>query len=69
MFRYFRRITRFSTIKDKIKKEKMERMNKESHYFPTLTKDKDDLIRNFGIIAHIGLFPISINRCWENHHI
>ena len=45
-----------TNIKDKIKREKMDRMRKESSYFPTLTTDQDDLIRNFGIIAHIGSY-------------
>lgn len=40
-------------VKDKIKKERLERMKKESLYFPTTTINDISKIRNIGIIAHI----------------
>jgi hypothetical protein len=42
-------------VKDKIKREKLDRLRKESTYLPTVTTDEAQLIRNFGIIAHIGI--------------
>ncbi|KAL4428899.1 hypothetical protein ABPG74_001386 [Tetrahymena malaccensis] len=40
-------------IKDRIKKERSERLKRESIYFPTGTSNDLEKIRNIGIIAHI----------------
>ncbi|EAS05318.2 elongation factor Tu GTP-binding domain protein (macronuclear) [Tetrahymena thermophila SB210] len=42
-----------NNIKDRIKKERMERLKRESIYFPTGTSNDLEKIRNIGIIAHI----------------
>ena len=43
----------FSSIKDKIRKERAERLKSEQVYFPVKSADDLEKIRNLGIIAHI----------------
>ena len=43
----------FSTIKDRIKKERAERLKRELTYFPIKSSEDLAKIRNLGIIAHI----------------
>jgi len=43
----------FISIKDKIRKERLERIKAEGVFFPTKSFNDISLIRNFGIIAHI----------------
>ena len=43
----------FSNVKDRIKKDREDRLKKENLYFPTKTSDDIKKIRNIGIIAHI----------------
>jgi len=42
-----------ASIKEKIKRERQERIKVEETYFPTKSFDDLNMIRNFGIIAHI----------------
>ena len=42
-----------TNVKEKIKRERLERMKISETYFPTKSFDDLNLIRNFGIIAHI----------------
>ncbi|KAL4460614.1 hypothetical protein ABPG72_002901 [Tetrahymena utriculariae] len=42
-----------NNIKDRIKKERIERLKRENIYFPTGTSNDLQKIRNIGIIAHI----------------
>lgn len=43
----------FSSIKDRIRKERQDRLLKESIYYPLNTSSDLSKIRNIGIIAHI----------------
>lgn len=43
----------FSNIRDRIKKERLERLQQDSQNLPTKLLDDLSALRNFGIIAHI----------------